>query len=103
MSTTRLADLPAATAPPGYTQNLVHPPETKHINAGITLSIVGMTISTLSILLRVYTKAYLSQTFGVDDGELSQPVRGTNTDLCSVAMLSAGVSNSMPPLLPQSY
>ncbi|KAF2168178.1 hypothetical protein M409DRAFT_21622 [Zasmidium cellare ATCC 36951] len=67
MSSTRLADLPAATAPPGYTQDLINPPETKHINAGITISIVGMVVSTLFIILRVYTKAHLARNFGVDD------------------------------------
>ncbi|KAK4504900.1 hypothetical protein PRZ48_002863 [Zasmidium cellare] len=67
MTSTNLADLPAATAPPRYTQDLINPPETKHISAGITISIVGMVISTLFILLRVYTKTRLARTFGIDD------------------------------------
>lgn len=60
--------VPAATPPPGYTQNFDNP-ETKHTTAGIVISIVGMVITTLFLALRVYTKAFLAHIFGVDDGE----------------------------------
>lgn len=96
MSSTNMADLPAATPPPGFTQDLENPPELKHINAGITISIVGMVVSTLFILLRVYTKAYLSHIFGIDDGAVLQSDnRDTADHSCSRHVDSLGESDQM--------
>lgn len=63
---TDLAHTPAASAPPGYTSNLVDP-VTKNNTPGIVLAIVGMIISTAFLAMRIYTKAVLARIFGVDD------------------------------------
>lgn len=100
MSSTDMAHLPAASAPPGYTQDLVDPPETKHIAAGITISIVGMVASTLFISLRTYTKAFLARMFGVDDGAIclrSYVEESMLTTCALVALLIAWVSNEISP------
>lgn len=61
-----LTRVPAAPAPDGYTANF-DDPETKHREAGMIISIVGMVLSTAFILLRVYTKTYLARLWGIDD------------------------------------
>lgn len=66
MSSTDLSKVPAATAPAGYTVNFDHP-RTTYRDVGMIISIVGMALSTLFILLRVYTKAYLARLLGIDD------------------------------------
>ena len=66
MSSTDLSKVPAATAPEGYTVNF-DDPQTTQRNVGMIISIVGMALSTLFILLRVYTKAYLARLWGIDD------------------------------------
>ncbi|KXT08850.1 hypothetical protein AC579_1482, partial [Pseudocercospora musae] len=63
---TDLSHVPAAAAPPGYEVDFSNP-KTKHNGAGIIISIVGMVLSTLFILLRVYTKTFLARMFGIDD------------------------------------
>ncbi|EME80791.1 uncharacterized protein MYCFIDRAFT_110181, partial [Pseudocercospora fijiensis CIRAD86] len=58
--------IPAASAPPGLTNNLIDP-LTKDTTAGIVLAIAGMAISTTFLLIRIYTKAFLARIFGIDD------------------------------------
>ncbi|CAK3920277.1 hypothetical protein AC579_6149 [Lecanosticta acicola] len=63
---TDLNHTPAASAPPGFTSNLIDPVR-KEVLPGITLAIVGMVISTAFLAMRVYTKAFLARIFGLDD------------------------------------
>ncbi|KAI5367842.1 hypothetical protein Slin15195_G029750 [Septoria linicola] len=61
-----LTKVPAASAPDGYKANF-DDPETRHREAGMIISVVGMVLSTAFILLRVYTKTYLARLWGIDD------------------------------------
>ncbi|CAK3852960.1 integral membrane [Lecanosticta acicola] len=62
--------VPASTVLSGYTQNFADP-MSKHNTAGIVISVVGMVITTLFMLLRLYTKAFLAHIFGIDDVALT--------------------------------
>lgn len=57
---------PAAPAPHGYEHNLKDP-QTQGIVAGCWVGIVGTVVASLSLALRIYTKAVLAKIFGWDD------------------------------------
>lgn len=63
---------PAAAPPAGYTTNL-NDPETNYNVAGIAVAVLGIVLMTVFLAVRVYTKAFLSRRFGLDDGAYSQP------------------------------
>ncbi|PIA98112.1 hypothetical protein CB0940_05648 [Cercospora beticola] len=66
MSTTHLAQTPAASSPPGVTSDLLHPP-TKNILPGVVAAIIGMFIAAIFLTIRIYTKVFLARRFGFDD------------------------------------
>lgn len=58
--------IPAASPPVGITANF-DDPQTNHNAAGIIISLVGMALSAIFILLRLYTKIFITSLFGIDD------------------------------------
>lgn len=66
MSTTDLAQTPAASPPPGVTSDLLHP-YTKHTRSGVVAAIIGMFIAAIFLMIRIYTKVFLARRFGFDD------------------------------------
>ncbi|GIZ46853.1 hypothetical protein CKM354_000996200 [Cercospora kikuchii] len=60
----------AMPAPEGYAANLSHPVTTQHRDAGVVLSILGMIVSTAFLSLRIYTRAFASRRWGVDDAAI---------------------------------
>lgn len=62
-------DLPAADPPPGYTRNMADP-DIQDYHAGLWIGAVGIVLSTLFLVLRIYTKLFLTKVFGVDDWSL---------------------------------
>lgn len=59
----------AATPPPGIQSNFVNPPLAAENM--YTSVVVGLAISGLFLLMRVYTKGYILRKFGADDGMTS--------------------------------
>ena len=57
---------PAASAPAGYHVNM-HEPETKGLEPGLWVGIVGVVMSTGFLVIRVYTKAVLAKKFELAD------------------------------------
>ncbi|KAH8882982.1 hypothetical protein GQ53DRAFT_831171 [Thozetella sp. PMI_491] len=58
--------VPAAMPPPGFTSDFNSPDNYKHQN--IILHSVVLTVTTLALLVRLYTRAVIKKNVGVDDG-----------------------------------
>ena len=58
---------PAGPPPPGVTPNFVNPPN--HTTLAIAVMTVGLTASTLVLLMRIYTKVYLIRSLALEDCE----------------------------------
>jgi hypothetical protein len=63
-----LTKIPAAPPPPGVKSNFNNPDNYKTQN--IILHSIVLSLVTLAVLMRVYTRAFVKKTFGVDDCEL---------------------------------
>jgi hypothetical protein len=59
--------LPAVPPPPGVVPNFNNPDNYKHHN--IVLHTVVLTITSVAVLVRLYTRAIIKKKFGVDDCE----------------------------------
>ncbi|PIA99847.1 hypothetical protein CB0940_02398 [Cercospora beticola] len=64
-----LSTTAAMPAPEGYTANLENP-VTQHRDAGVVLAILGMVVSTAFLSLRIYTRAFASRRWGIDDAAI---------------------------------
>ena len=64
----KLLEMPAATPPPGVTPNLVDPPNEEAAAKGIILSF--WIFCSLTLFIRIYTKAVLIRKFDLSDCEL---------------------------------
>ncbi|KAL9620398.1 MAG: hypothetical protein Q9160_005098 [Pyrenula sp. 1 TL-2023] len=64
-STGNLAEIPAAMPPPGVMPDFNSPDNYKHRN--IILHSVVLAISTVAVLVRLYTRAVIKRSIGVDD------------------------------------
>lgn len=62
-----LSQTPAAMPPPGVTPDFNSPDNYKHDN--IILHSIVLSFTTLAVLVRVYTRAVVKKSFGLDDCE----------------------------------
>lgn len=60
-----LADIPAGLPPPGVTPNFVNPPSLR--DPTITANAVFLSLSTVFVLLRIYTRKWLTRMLKWDD------------------------------------
>jgi hypothetical protein len=56
----------AAPAPPGYVVHMKNP-ETNDLELGVGIGTAGITISTIFLLLRLYTRVAFTKSLGLDD------------------------------------
>lgn len=61
-----MAITPAAPAPPHYHVDFEHP-QVSDLLAGLAVGLVGISLCTIFVLLRVYAKAALAKSFSIED------------------------------------
>lgn len=67
-----LSQSPAAMPPPGMTPDFDSPDNYKHQN--VILHSVVLSFTTVAVLVRLYTRAVIKKSFGIDDCEFDHPV-----------------------------
>jgi hypothetical protein len=70
---------PIFPAPPGYVVDLENP-QRKGEAANFWIGTVGMIVSAIFMVIRVYTKTLLAKSFTADDGKLTQALKSTLYD-----------------------
>ena len=68
MSTTIPSNVPLGPPPPGVTSDFSHPIDDQHFNEAVAVTVIFVTISTLCVLARVWSRVFISKLFGWDDG-----------------------------------
>ena len=66
-------DTPAMKSPEGVEPNFINPPS--HDKANVILHTICLTLTTLFLMMRLYTRHYISHWVGWDDCKLTYNIR----------------------------